>query len=155
MSSGELKIYQVQTSRLQNGVLSWKDSMPGFAEMAAPGGTFEGRWTGEPPGEFDGSALLEGQIAYAKAARLAALVETLEPLRRLKGLLSIGWGGGFLSKVALADTTLAPYQGILRAMPFYARAIQSGLTFPKTRRIVTINQKPAAIPGWISLEVTD
>jgi hypothetical protein len=38
-------------------------------------------------------------------------------------------------------------------MPFYARAIQTGQPFPKTRRVVHLNQQPAALPGWILLEI--
>ncbi|MDX2178458.1 MAG: RAMP superfamily CRISPR-associated protein [Bryobacteraceae bacterium] len=153
--SGELKVYQVQTSRLQNGVLSWKDSMPAFAEMAVPGTVFEGRWSGELPPLGESSALLENQIVYAKEAKLAHVAATLEALRGRPGLLSLGWGGGFLSKTAASDTSPEAYRQILRAMPYYARAIQTGLAFPKTRRIVTMDQKPAAIPGWISLEPAD
>ena len=33
------------------------------------------------------------------------------------------------------------------------RAIKSGLPFPKTRRVVFLKNKPAALPGWVELRV--
>lgn len=69
-------------------------------------------------------------------------------------LISIGWGGGFLSKVPYTDTQDNSYRQILRALPFYARAIQTGLPFPKTRRIVFLENRPATLPGWVLLEVS-
>jgi hypothetical protein len=35
----------------------------------------------------------------------------------------------------------------------YARAIQSGLPFPTTRRIVFLGNQPASLPGFVHLEV--
>jgi hypothetical protein len=34
-----------------------------------------------------------------------------------------------------------------------ARALGSNLPFPKTRRIVFLNNKPATLPGWAELSV--
>ncbi len=68
-------------------------------------------------------------------------------------LLSIGWGGGFLSKAPYVDTQDDAYRQILRALPFYSRAIQSGLPFPKTRRILFLENQPGTLPGWVQLEV--
>ena len=68
-------------------------------------------------------------------------------------LLSIGWGGGFLSKAPYLDTTDQSYRKILGALPFYSRAIQSGLPFPKTRRVVFLENRPGTLAGWVRLEV--
>lgn len=162
LTAGGFKIYQVRTSRLQQGVLSWKDTTPSFAEMATPGTTFEGAWTSDPKSAGRAAApapwaesLLEGQILYATQAKLPVLAAKLEELRGKPGLLSIGWGGGFLGKAAAHDTTQAAYRTVLRAMPFYSRAIQTGLPFPKTRRILSEGPHPAFFPGWVSLEVLD
>jgi CRISPR-associated protein Csm5 len=67
-------------------------------------------------------------------------------------VLSIGWGGGFLTKAASPATTDEVYRRALGRFPFYAKAIRSGLPFPKTRRIVFLDDKPAALPGWVLLE---
>jgi CRISPR-associated protein Csm5 len=69
-------------------------------------------------------------------------------------LLSIGWGGGFSGKSVSPDTTGEDYRKILAAQSFYQRAIQSGLPFPKTRRVVFTGDKPAMLPGWVYLEVS-
>jgi CRISPR-associated protein Csm5 len=68
-------------------------------------------------------------------------------------LLSLGWGGGLLSKTAWLDTADATHRQILRQVSIYARAMGSELPFPKTRRIVFIDNKPASLPGWALLEV--
>ncbi|HVN03133.1 MAG TPA: hypothetical protein VMT86_01880, partial [Bryobacteraceae bacterium] len=68
-------------------------------------------------------------------------------------LLSIGWGGGLLNKSAFLDTTDATYRQILQQISWYSKAISSNLPFPKTRRILFLNNKPASLPGWALLEV--
>ncbi len=68
-------------------------------------------------------------------------------------LVSIGWGGGLLSKSAWLDTGDATYRQILQKVALYSRALSSNLPFPKTRRIVFLNNKPASLPGWALLEV--
>lgn len=107
-------------------------------------------------------ALLTSQKQYAETVGLTAVVESVNSLREKLSqirsgnrgaLLSIGWGTGFLSKVAVADTSNENYRKILRQIPLYAKAIQSGMPFPKTRRIVFLENKPAAFPGWILLEI--
>jgi CRISPR-associated protein Csm5 len=84
-------------------------------------------------------AELEGKLQQAEASGAC--------------LLSIGWGGGFTGKSASPDAGGEDYRKILGAQPFYQRAIQSGLPFPKTRRVIFIGDKPATIPGWVYLEV--
>lgn len=160
------KIYYLRTARLQSG-LSWKDTAPSFAEMASPGAVFEGDLRASGPvaealaaAKAWSAALLEMHLAFAKQAQLPALAASLEGLRFKTAslaedacILPVGWGGGFLTKTAAPDTAGESYRKILRAMPFYARAIQTGLPFPKTRRVVHQNQQPAALPGWIVLEI--
>jgi len=38
-------------------------------------------------------------------------------------------------------------------VPLYSRALSTGLPFPKTRRIVFLENQPATLPGWVALEV--
>jgi CRISPR-associated protein Csm5 len=99
---------------------------------------------------------------YAQRTGLALLGRAVEELEaRLaecgeKGnacLVSLGWGGGLLGKSSWLDTTNDAYRQVVGQLPFYARAIQSGLPFPKTRRIVFVNNQPATLPGWSILEV--
>ncbi len=68
-------------------------------------------------------------------------------------LLSVGWGGGMLGKTAWPQVGDATFRRILSEHPFYSRAIRSGMPFPKTRQVVFLDQKPAALPGWVWLEV--
>ncbi|HLJ17537.1 MAG TPA: type III-A CRISPR-associated RAMP protein Csm5 [Bryobacteraceae bacterium] len=101
---------------------------------------------------------------YAEWTNLVTLRQSLERLEeRLAAvrslgnacLLSIGWGGGLLNKSAYLDTQDEGYRAILRGLPFYGKAIRSGLPFPKTRRIVFLGNQPAALPGWILLEINN
>jgi CRISPR-associated protein Csm5 len=68
-------------------------------------------------------------------------------------LLSLGWGGGLLSKSAWLDTSDPTYRQILQQVSIYGKATGANLPFPKTRRIVFLNNKPASLPGWAVLEV--
>jgi len=82
---------------------------------------------------------LEQRLAAAREARQC--------------LLSLGWGGGLLSKSAWLDTGDPAYRQVLQQVPPYARAAASNLPFPKTRRIVFLNNQPASLAGWALLEV--
>jgi CRISPR-associated protein Csm5 len=147
------------------------DSTPTFAEMAVPGTEFEGVWS-EESGQDRGkmfqasnryaSAQLARHKEYARSTGLAPLAATVDGLeakiRELEGrsnacVLSLGWGGGLLSKVAVGDTADAGYRSIVRHVSLYQRALQTGLPFPKTRRVVFQGGKAAQIPGWVLLEV--
>ena len=64
------------------------------------------------------------------------------------------WGGGFLAKSAWLDTGDPTYRQILQQVSLYGKAIGSNLPFPKTRRIVFLNNKPASLPGWALLDVS-
>ena len=68
-------------------------------------------------------------------------------------LFSLGWGGGLLNKSAWLDTNDPTYRQILQQVSLYGKALGANLPFPKTRRIVFVNNKPATLPGWALLEV--
>ncbi|MBL8229009.1 MAG: type III-A CRISPR-associated RAMP protein Csm5 [Bryobacterales bacterium] len=98
---------------------------------------------------------------YAANAGLRLLDQNLDSLekelaetRERPGacLLCLGWGGGFLSKSANMNTDDDNYRKLLRLFPYYARAIQTGLPFPKTRRIVFLGGLPALMPGWVRVQ---
>lgn len=89
------------------------------------------------------------------AASVADLQTKLESARNEGAcLLAIGWGAGFLSKSAAIGADEADQRKALGLLPYYSRAIQSGLPFPKTRRVVFLKNKPAALPGWVELRVS-
>jgi CRISPR-associated protein Csm5 len=147
------------------------ESTPLFAEMAAPGTAFDGGWRERSPADrakmFQAAnRYSEAQIArhreYAQRTGMAKVAAKLDQLQaRLAEVragdhacvLSIGWGGGLLGKSAYLKTEDDSYRKILRQMPIYQRAIQSGMPFPKTRRVVFEGNQPASLPGWVMLEV--
>jgi CRISPR-associated protein Csm5 len=98
---------------------------------------------------------------YAEWTRLEALAASVEALEaklaeaneRGACVLSMGWGGGLLGKSAWLDTANPEYRDILRHLSLYNNALNSNLPFPKTRRIVFLNNKPATLPGWALLEI--
>ena len=162
------------------------DSAARFAEMAAPGATFEGVWS-EPArfaaestqralrwreapafGLFRDAAHAYAELALAaheKFAQTAGLERLGGEIRRLRTaldaakaksdrlLLNIGWGGGLYGKTAWPHLDDANYRRVLGQLPYYARAISSGLPFPKTRRVVFLEDRPATLPGWIELRL--
>jgi CRISPR-associated protein Csm5 len=88
-------------------------------------------------------------------ASVAALQTRLEAAKASGAcLVAIGWGAGFLSKSAAIGGEDADQRKILAMLPFYKQAIQSGLPFPKTRRVVFLKNRPAALPGWVELRVS-
>jgi CRISPR-associated protein Csm5 len=154
-----------------------EDSTPLFVEMAAPGTVFEGDWHENPNqrrrpnlnvstifGLVNAYAeqLLRVQKQYAEWTGLAQLNSSLTQLesqlaeiRQGNGcVLPLGWGAGFLSKAAILDTQDNAYRDILKQVGFYARAIQTGLPFPKTRKIVFQANQPSTLPGFVHLEIS-
>jgi CRISPR-associated protein Csm5 len=158
-----------------------EEGTPAFAEMAAPGMVFEGLWK-ETSGQdrrklFQASnSYAASQIArhkqFAEATGLERLAATLADLeKRVPGagngpgstsentsgnnacVLALGWGAGMLSKISVGDTADPNYRSILRHFSLYQKAVQTGLPFPKTRRIVFEGGRPAHLPGWVLLEV--
>jgi CRISPR-associated protein Csm5 len=107
------------------------------------------------------AGLLALQRQYASWAGLGLLDRSLDELEqrlesaREKGrcLLSLGWGGGLPAKSAWLDASNADYREILKQFALYNRALASNLPFPKTRRIVFLNNRPATLPGWAELSV--
>jgi CRISPR-associated protein Csm5 len=88
------------------------------------------------------------------AASIAELQRKLETVWQEGGcLMAIGWGAGFLSKSSAIGAGDEDYRKVLGLLPYYERAIKSGLPFPKTRRIVFLKNKPATLPGWVELRV--
>jgi CRISPR-associated protein Csm5 len=169
------------------GGTSAENSVPTFAEMAAEGTVFEGRFG---TSEFLASdeirevlkwrealtpaALAAGANAWAEQAltlhrqyaerlKMKALREEVERLQaalaesRMRTgacLVNIGWGGGLLGKSATLDGDSEGARSLLRQLPYYQRAIQTGLPFPKTRRIVFRDGSPATLPGWALVDLS-
>ena len=204
VSTSAMKLYLLRVSTLVargpgRYELGWKlaprgaapgnqpgDSAPLFAEMAAPGTMFEGRWrenaflaqpeifralrwrepvTGQrilSAANQYAARLLAIQKQYAVWAGLPLLEQSVERLEaRLAEaqsagnacLLAMGWGSGLLAKTGWLETDTEAYRRVLQQVPLYNRALATGLPFPKTRRIVFLNNQPAALPGWAVLEV--
>jgi CRISPR-associated protein Csm5 len=149
------------------------DSTPLFAEMASGGTAFEGSWREKTPSDRSklfqaanryAAQLLAHHKAYAELAGLSHLHATIVDLEKKAAeaaerpdvcMLSIGWGGGLIGKSAYLDTQDESYRKILRQTLFYQRAIQTGLPFPKTRRVVFQGDRPASLPGYVFLEVVE
>jgi CRISPR-associated protein Csm5 len=88
------------------------------------------------------------------AASVADLQAKLENARNSEAcLLAIGWGAGFLSKSAAIGADDTDHRKVLALLPYYNRAIQTGLPFPKTRRVVFLKNKPATLAGWVELKI--
>jgi CRISPR-associated protein Csm5 len=150
-----------------------QESTPFFAEMATAGTTFEGFWREKTLSDRTkllqasnryAAKLLAHHKGYAEMAGLAKLHSKLEDLeketqvvaeRQDACILSIGWGSGLIGKSAYLDTQDESYRKILRQTSIYQRAIQTGLPFPKTRRVVFEGNEPATLPGYVLLEVIE
>ena len=107
------------------------------------------------------AAQLDVHSRYADVTGLTGLRQTLEHLKSELSsaqdspstcLLSLGWGGGFVSKAAFLDTEQEAYRKILRSVPALGKAVRDGVVFPKTRRIVFAGGQPSALPGWVKLQ---
>lgn len=148
------------------------DSTPYFAEMASNGTMFDGIWQEKSVSDrtklFQASnrfaaKLLAHHKSYAEIAGLSTLHANLSNLeqkaqevanRQDACILSIGWGGGLIGKAAYLETQDESYRKILRQTSIYQRAIQTGLPFPKSRRVVFEGNQPATLPGYVLLEVS-
>ena len=107
------------------------------------------------------AAQLDLHTHYAEVTGLNGLKQTLEQLRSelssaqsspLTCLLSLGWGGGFLSKTAFLNTEQESYRKILQLVPSLGKSIRQGVPFPKTRRVVFAGGQPTSLPGWVRLQ---
>jgi CRISPR-associated protein Csm5 len=107
------------------------------------------------------AGLIALQRQYASWAGLGLLDRSMEELEqrlaaaRQNGscLLCLGWGGGLTAKSAWLDAGNPDYRQILQQYALYNRALASNLPFPKTRRVVFLNNRPATLPGWVELSV--
>jgi len=135
---------QPEISRL----LRWREPVNG-ARVLAAANEYAGR-------------LLAIQKQYATWTGIAPLRQSIEELEsRLAAastagnacLVSLGWGSGLLAKTAWLETDSAAYREVLKQVPLYSRVLESNLPFPKTRKIVFLDDQPAALPGWAVLEV--
>jgi CRISPR-associated protein Csm5 len=149
-----------------------EESTPLFAEMASAGTAFEGAWREQSANERQrvfqasnryGLAQIAHHKQFAESTGLARLRASLEEIeQRIHSIstpsstacvLCIGWGPGFLSKTAYENTENPDFRAILKHFPLYQRALQTGLPFPKTRRIVFEGGQPSTLPGWVLFEV--
>jgi CRISPR-associated protein Csm5 len=155
------------------GTVKIADSTPLFAEMASAGTSFEGLWSNKASSDREklfqacnryAVKLLAHHKTYAELTGLTQLQETLAGLEQKTAeaaqrsdacVLSIGWGGGLLGKSAYLDTQDESYRKILRQTTTYQRAIQTGLPFPKTRRVIFQGNQPTSLPGYVLLEVLE
>jgi CRISPR-associated protein Csm5 len=111
--------------------------------------------------EYSGAVISQHQ-RYAQLAglqvvarNLAGIAQRLEQVRQSGDscLLALGWGTGMLPKAAWPRMEDEGFRRLLAQHPYYARAIRTGMPFPKTRKIVFQDNQPAALPGWVRLEV--
>ena len=110
------------------------------------------------------AAQLEVQERYAELAELDSIRQMIQTLKRELAaandsertcLLCLGWGSGFISKTGFLQTEQESYRKILRAIPAFGKALREGVPFPKTRRIVFAGGRPAALPGWVKLQLDE
>lgn len=108
------------------------------------------------------AAILQQHAHYAEQAGMAVLSRSVAELQsRLAQaeqegnscVFPLGWGTGFFGKSVLTDTGNATVRDILRRLPYYERAIRSGLPFPKTRKVIFIGNQPGTLPGWVHLTI--
>jgi len=173
--------YELGWKQAGRGYAMWNrpfDGTPTFAEMAPPRTQFTGAWKVTPRQAIKqgslghermfqsvnehASKLLELHWHYAETAGLVRVKSNIDTIgmllqdvqkRRDACIVNLGWAGGFLGKAAFLDTANEEYRKLLRMLPFYERAIRSGMPFPKTRRIVFEQGEPSTLPGWALLEV--
>jgi CRISPR-associated protein Csm5 len=69
-------------------------------------------------------------------------------------LLCLGWGGGVVARVAWPNTDDPAYRAIIVQGKLF-RGVYPGFPFPKTRRIVFLEDRPATLPGWVRFEVVE
>ena len=171
------RIYLLRVSTLSSRSegkydLNWK-AAPTFAEMVVPGAVFTGSLkiieNARARTSFarildaaneHAAQLVEAHSRYAEIAKLQTLSANLarlsEMVRTTKNqasscVVNLGWGSGFLGKAAFLDTANDDYRNLLRRLPYYERAIRSGMPFPKTRRVIYQENQPATLPGWALL----
>jgi CRISPR-associated protein Csm5 len=107
------------------------------------------------------AAQIASHARYAESTGLSLVVQALEKLSsrlaeaRQTGrscLLCLGWGGGVLAHSAWLKTDDPVYREIITQGKVF-RSVYPDFPFPKTRRIVFLEDRPATLPGWVLLEV--
>ena len=109
------------------------------------------------------AAQITSHARYAESTGLSLVGQALQRLSghleeaRQSGrscLLCLGWGGGVLAHVAWLKTEDPAYREIITQSRVF-RGVYPALPFPKTRRIVFLEDRPATLPGWVLFEVLD
>ncbi len=107
-------------------------------------------------------AQLNLHLKYAETAGLPAVIQSLKAVEAelavakstpLTCVLCLGWGTGLVAKSGSLNFESESYRTVLRSLPAYSQAIRTGMPFPKTRRVVFTNGQPAALPGWVKLQL--
>ncbi len=106
------------------------------------------------------SAQLEAHERYAESTSLPLVHQSvrelagrLEEARRNKAcVLCLGWGGGVVAHVAARNTNDPSYRAIIERGRLF-QTVHAGFPFPKTRRVVFLEDRPATLPGWVLFEV--
>jgi len=107
------------------------------------------------------AAQIASHARYAESTGLSLVVQALEKLSsrlaeaRQTGrscLLCLGWGGGVVAHSAWLKTDDPVYREIITQGKVF-RSVYPNFPFPKTRRIVFLEDRPATLPGWVLLEV--
>jgi CRISPR-associated protein Csm5 len=105
--------------------------------------------------------LLNAHRKWVEAAGLTHLVALCDALLKRveeaqaagRFLTCIGWGTGLLAKTLWTAASEESMREGLKPVPGYGQALRTGLPFPKTRRLIIRNSRPASLPGWVEVEL--
>ena len=105
--------------------------------------------------------LLNAHRKFSEAAGLTHLVALCDALLKRveeaqsagRFLTCIGWGTGLLAKTLWTAASEENMREGLKTVPGYGQALRTGMPFPKTRRLIIRNNRPASLPGWIEVEL--
>ncbi len=129
--------------------LRWPEAPPTTSDLVRTANDWAGRLLAlhRQFAEWTQLTLLEKSLRELEAR----LVQVREQDRAC--LVCLGWGTGLLAKSACSDTDQEAYHRVMNEVSIYAKALRSGLPFPKTRRVVFAGNQPAALAGWALLEI--
>lgn len=105
--------------------------------------------------------LLNAHRKFAETAGLTHLVALCDALLKRveeaqaagRFLTCIGWGTGLLAKTLWTAASEENMREGLKPVPGYGQALRTGMPFPKTRRLIIRNGRPASMPGWVEVEL--
>lgn len=105
--------------------------------------------------------LLGAHRKFAETAGLTHLVALCDALLKRveeaqaagRFLTCIGWGTGLLAKTLWTAASEENMREGLKPVPGYGQALRTGMPFPKTRRLIIRNGRPASLPGWVEVEL--